>query len=430
MTQKIDMIFNHNWSFKDTYSRDYLHNYFKYPAMMVPQMIRHIINEFCSLNPDIQYIYDPFVGSGTVLTESMLQGLNFSGRDINPLSILLCKVKAGPFYERALINKINSLLDSINKQTSYDATFDFKNIDKWFRQDVKLDLLKIKKTIEEEKYLWARRFFWVAFAETIRVVSNSRTTTYKLHIRENFQIETRKIDTIKVFTDTLKNNFKYMQQTYRYLKDKKLLKNGIYVKDISIIYGDTREDFTIKKQFDLVLTSPPYGDNHTTVTYGQYSYLPLQWINLRDIDDSVDKNYLDSISKIDRISLGGVNYTDNKYSEGLINISSTYKEYVKLFEKYPKRFIDKITSFFYDLNRCLDPIIFNLKDNGHLILVLGNRTVCGVKIELDKVLIELLYSRNIYMLNTLHRVIHSKRMARKNKTADTISKESILIFKK
>ena len=29
---------------------------------------------------------------------------------------------------------------------------------------------------------------------------------------------------------------------------------------------------------DLICTSPPYGDNHTTVTYGQFSILPLLWI--------------------------------------------------------------------------------------------------------------------------------------------------------
>lgn len=438
MTQKSNITVNFKtslskseyWSFKDTYDRDYLHNYFKYPAMMVPQMMRHIIDKLYKIDPSIKHIHDPFAGSGTILTESMLRGLEFSGRDINPLSILLCKVKSGPFYEKALTNKIGNLLDLIHKQNQNDADIDIKNVDKWFRRDVKLNLFKIKKSIEEEKSLWARRFFWVALAETIRITSNSRTSTYKLHIRESSQIETRNIDTMKIFTSILGNNFKSMQKIYRYLKNKKLLKSGIYTKDINIVYGDAREQFKTNRQFDLILTSPPYGDNHTTVTYGQYSYLPLQWINLKDIDNAIDKDCINSISKIDKLSLGGIKYHNNEYVKKLMDISPTYKKYVKLFEKYPGYFMDKITSFFYDLNYCLEPIITNLKNDGHLVWILGNRTVCGIKIELDKILTELLCSKNIYVSDTIYRTIPSKRMPFKNKTSDTISKESILFFKK
>ncbi len=60
-----------------------------------------------------------------------------------------------------------------------------------------------------------------------------------------------------------------------------------------------------KKKYDLLISSPPYGDNATTVTYGQFSYLPLQWIDLDDINESVDKELLNLQNKIDSSSLGG-----------------------------------------------------------------------------------------------------------------------------
>lgn len=47
---------------------------------------------------EIDSVGDPFVGSGTVLTETMLKGLRFWGTDINPLSILSSMVKKGPFF--------------------------------------------------------------------------------------------------------------------------------------------------------------------------------------------------------------------------------------------------------------------------------------------------------------------------------------------
>lgn len=33
----------------------------------------------------------------------------------------------------------------------------------------------------------------------------------------------------------------------------------------------------MNEKFDIVLTSPPYGDSGTTVAYGQYSSLALEW---------------------------------------------------------------------------------------------------------------------------------------------------------
>lgn len=418
------------WSFKTAYKRDHSHGYFRYPAMMVPQMIRSIINELCSMDPSIRHIHDPFVGSGTILTESILHGLDFTGRDINPLSILLCKGKSGPFYEKAFYIKINKLLKEIELDTEICVETKFKNIDKWFRQDVQIDLSKIKRAIRKENSLWARRFFWIVLAETVRQVSNSRTTTYKLHIREKTQIETRQIDTIEIFTTLLQDNYSNLKESRRHLLERNLLDRDLYKRKINLILGDAREKLNIRDKYDLVLTSPPYGDNHTTVTYGQYSYLPLQWIDLQDIDKKVTNKYIETITAIDRMSLGGTNYRNDKFEKDLIVISPTYKEYVEIFKNKPKHFIDKITAFFYDLNECLDPVLEKLNNNGYLIWTLGNRTVGGETIQLDKILIELFKNKNVDLIDIIYRPIPGKRMANKNKASNTISKESILILRK
>lgn len=418
------------WSFKSSYKRDHSHNYFRYPAMMVPQMIRKILDELCDADPTIKHVHDPFVGSGTILTESILRGLDFTGRDINPLSILLCKAKSGPFYKKALKFKINDLLKKIELDHEESIETKFNNIDKWFRKDIQIDLSKIKRAIKKENSLWARRFFWVVLAETVRQVSNSRTTTYKLHIREETQIATRKIDTIKIFTTLLLDNYSNLKESRKHLKEKGHLSKDTYSHEVNLILGDARENLNVSNNYDLVLTSPPYGDNHTTVTYGQYSYLPLQWIDLEDIDKNVSTEYINTISAIDRMSLGGINYRDEKFEKKLLEISPTYKEYVNIFRNKPKRFLDKITAFFYDLNECLNPILENLNTGGYLIWTLGNRTVADVPISLDKILIELFNNKNIELIDIIYRPIPSKRMASKNKSSKTISKESILILKK
>lgn len=62
--------------------------------MMVPQMVQKILDEICIIDPNIKHIHDPFVGSGTILTESMLS-LEFTGRDINPLYNFTMQSKSG-----------------------------------------------------------------------------------------------------------------------------------------------------------------------------------------------------------------------------------------------------------------------------------------------------------------------------------------------
>ena len=418
------------WSFKKEYKRDHSHSYFRYPAMMVPQMVRKILDEICIIDPNIKHIHDPFVGSGTILTESMLRGLEFTGRDINPLSILLCKVKAGPFYEKALKNKINNLYNYINEDTLSTLDLNFKNINKWFRKDIQIELCKIRRSIKKEKTIWIRRFFWVAFAETVRLVSNSRTTTYKLHIREKEQIESRNLDVQKIFKKNLEDNFFQFKKTRTYLKEKGLLKKDTYRKEIKLILGDAREKLKINNKFDLILTSPPYGDNHTTVTYGQYSYLPLSWIDLQDIDKKISSEYLENFSMIDSMSLGGRNIDNLKKDEYLKNISPTYSKYAKIFKDKPRELLNKLTSFFYDLDRTLNPLCENLNDNGYLVWTLGNRTVGGINIKLDQVLIELFKSKNIKLIYIFYRPIPNKRMPSKNKSTNTMTKETILILQK
>lgn len=417
------------WSFKSEYKRDHSHSYFRYPAMMVPQMIRKILDEICDANPNIKHIHDPFVGSGTILTETMLRGLEFTGRDINPLSILLCKVKAGPFFEKALTGKIDMLFTQISNDDSKNIDITFRNIDKWFRDDVQIELSKIRRAIKEETSLWARRFFWVAFAETIRLVSNSRTTTYKLHIREEEQRENRSINVIKVFTNNLNNNFQQFKETREYLKEKNLLRSDRYIPGMNLILGNAKDKLPKKHKFDIILTSPPYGDNHTTVTYGQYSYLPLSWIDLKDIDKDVSKKYLETFSMIDKMSLGGEKYKEEKKVVYLQKISSMYRKYQRLFENKTPELINKITSFFYDLDKSLDPLINNLNKDGYLIWTLGNRTVGGINIELDKVLIELFKAKGISLVDIIYRPIPNKRMASKNKSTKTMNRETILILK-
>ena len=139
------------WSFRRNSRRDLGHGFFQYPAMMVPQMVRSILDEVCAVHKNVEWVSDPFVGSGTILTECMLRGQNFWGSDINPLALLLCRVKSGPFFPKALKVKTQILFDRVRNDTCSRITIDFPGRDKWFRQDVQIALSSIRHSILLEK---------------------------------------------------------------------------------------------------------------------------------------------------------------------------------------------------------------------------------------------------------------------------------------
>jgi len=418
------------WSFNKNSYRGYGHGLFQYPAMMVPQVTKAIIDNIIAVYPNIRSIYDPFVGSGTVLTESMLRGLSFFGTDINPLAILLCQVKSGPFFIDKLLDKLIELKQRIenDKKTNYDV--DFTNKSKWFTKSALIGLSKIRRSIRSEKDVWARRFFWIVLAETIRITSNSRTSTFKLHTRTKEDIITRKktIDILEVFYNVLKHNFLEYTHLYNKLNDNKLLNDGYYIHDINIDFMDVRKIENPLKA-GIILTSPPYGDNVTTVPYGQHSYLPLQWIDFSDIDDNINKDVLlKTTNSIDYNSLGGPKKMTDEEKLQVIQKSSNLNEFVEHLKIIQKDKINKVIAFFRDLDICIDPILKSLDNTGIMIWVLGNRRVGGRQVPLDKILSDLFKVRNVNVFCELTRKIPSKRMPLKNNISDTMSTETILLM--
>jgi len=420
------------WSFKGNSNREYGHGLFQYPAMMVPQVTKTIIEKIIDIHPTVHSISDPFVGSGTVLTESMLRGLSFTGTDINPLAILLCQVKSGPFFIDELNKKSENLKGKINNDNKTNYEVDFPNRKKWFTKSALIHLSKIRRSIQTEEALWARRFFWVALAETIRITSNSRTSTFKLHTRTKEDICERKksIDVLRIFTKILERNLIEYRNLYSKLESNQFLLDGYYKHDIHIKFADVKKTVNSLKT-DIIITSPPYGDNKTTVPYGQHSYLPLQWIDFSDIDENLSKeDLLRTTNEIDSRSLGGNNTIKNEEMLKIFQQSENLKKFAKKIEDKPKDKINKVISFFRDLDQCLDTILQNLTIGGIMVWILGNRRVGGEQVPLDNILSDLMIARNVNVFCALTRKIPSKRMAIKNNLTNTMSDEVILLMRK
>ena len=65
------------------------------------------------------------------------------------------------------------------------------------------------------------------------------------------------------------------------------------------IFANSENKIPSRIKYDLVVTSPPYGDSRTTVAYGQYTSFGSEWVN--GLNAQNGNGY-----KIDRESLGRV----------------------------------------------------------------------------------------------------------------------------
>ena len=182
----------------------------------------------------------------------------------------------------------------------------------------------------------------------------------------------------------------------------------------------------LNEKFKIICTSPPYGDNSTTVTYGQASILSLKWIDNKDL--SCEPSVLETYSTIDKISIGGekrkvCNTKDIQSLNEYLNEISVDKR-------------GKVINFFEDYYVVLKSMESCLAKDGYLIMTVGNRSVDAIMQPLDNITIEIADKLGLQMVSKFNRNILYKKTpltlspAKNEKVVKSISEETILIFKK
>ena len=178
---------------------------------------------------------------------------------------------------------------------------------------------------------------------------------------------------------------------------------------------------------DLVITSPPYGDSRTTVAYGEYSRLSLQWLDLFELSEK-------DIMGIDKSLIGGV-----KFRNGFEYIVSS-----KILRESLERIKDidlvragDVYSFYLDLEKTIKKIAHKSKSGGYQFWVIGNRTVKGELLLTDQIITEIAEHYDMEHVYTVDRNIINKVMPSQNSPtnetgakASTMTNEHIVILRK
>jgi len=409
--RKID----YSWDYRGEKTKSHTHGIHTYPAMFIPQVGRRLLETY---SKEGDTICDIFCGSGSALVESRLIGRNAYGIDLNPLAIFLAKAKTTPINPQKLTREYIALLDRVGKIKDKEIQRpDFKNIDFWFKDKVIVKLAKLKKAIREIKDETIQNFLMVAFSETVRYSSNTKTGEFKLVRVKADKLEKHDPDVIGIFRKHAEKNIAGMTDFYKDAKKDSWTK---------IIYGDSSKENGIKaNSIDCIITSPPYGDSRTTVAYGQFSRLSAQWIDV--FDDPNDA------SGVDNDLLGG------RATKDLIHtLSSDYlKESLEKIAKQDEARARDVLSFNLGLNECLKQAHRILKSKKYFCLVVGNRLVKQVRIPTDFIIAELAEKIGFTCEDIIVRNIPGKRMPIKNSPTnivgaleETMNKESIVVLRK
>jgi len=417
------------WAFKKQAQREGVHGLIRYPAMMIPTMQAKLLEIVCEEHGNVRNILDPFVGGGTMLTEAMEQGLNFSGYDINPLAILACKVKSGPFQVDRLPERISELLAQITSDRGCSYAVSFSGQSKWFTKGASIGLSRIHRAIQREPDLWIRRFLWLSMAETIRQRSNSRPSTYKLHIRPEEEIDDTADDLISVFSTVVRANVQRVLDQQDVFVKSGLLEDGCYRGRVGVNFQDVTslDTTTTRDRYDLLFTSPPYGDNATTIPYGQFSYLALNWIPLSDIDDSIPPNINSNTHAIDSASIGGSLRKAQDKAELMAAKSDAFKEFYQNMDDKNSSYAKRLSGFCFDLHDCVQSLARLMAANGYMVWTLGNRSLDRKRVPLDQIVLEFLEAYGLRRVAQFLRPIPSKRMPTRNSCSSTMQDEIVVV---
>ena len=196
-------------SFHDYKKRD-IHGTVNYPAAMVAPMQKLILSKY--LSQEIQSIFDPFCGSGTslIVARSVKEDIRIYGNDINPYATLITRAKLSG-VDKSIEKDIEELKGKLRKSDEREGMRvpHFKGIDKWFRSDIIKSLSLIRNIIMQVQNKRHRLFFWCIFADIVRQYSNSRSSTFKLHIKEKEIIDSLSNNVVNDFVNKIIKNAPY-----------------------------------------------------------------------------------------------------------------------------------------------------------------------------------------------------------------------------
>ncbi|MCX7000686.1 MAG: DNA methyltransferase [Candidatus Sumerlaeota bacterium] len=373
----------------------YTHRLHPFAAKFPPQLPRYFIE---ALTREGEVVLDPMMGSGTCLVESLLLGRKSIGFDIDPLALLISKVKTTPLDPIELYSFSNEMLDNIQQDLfcvrdeasvmySRLGTRTEEFINYWFDPDViaELQILKGKILSIEKKDI--RDFFIVVFSSVIITKSGGVSRARDLaHSRPHRVYDKPFRSPIQEFRKKAQLAIKSMGGYYHALKK---------YKPVYEIQSASADKLPLPDNcIDIIVTSPPYAN---AIDYMRAHKFSLVWMGYTI--EELSRMRSDSIgSEKIKISMNG------NLSDKCENILSTLKSLDQKKEKV-------IRQYFFEMGNCLKEMARVLKNGKYAVIVVGTSTIRGFNVLTHECLASLGEANGLLVVGIVERPIdRDKRM--------------------
>ncbi len=398
-----------------------------YPAKLLMH-IPHLFLNNNILSKSGDRVLDPFCGSGTVLLESCLSNRNSYGADSNPLARLIASVKVRKYEIATLLDYYETLTCSIKSHSS-ERIAEIIDVDYWFLPTIQRQLAAIYIEIEKINQQHYREFFFVCFSNLVKKVSLA---------------DPRVSVPVRIRSDQYKDGHPLKEKTLEIIRNQKSLnvKNKfleIVAANIErvdsfnelqrhhtssgiIVSNDARSltGTSLKNQnVDLVITSPPYA--------GAQKYIRSSSLNLGWLRMTKGK----TMREIDQKSIGREEYRKHEFlridKTGIVAADRLIQEIKKV---NPLRaFI--AANYLEEMRHAFRESVQVLRPGGYFVLVAANNQVCGRQFKTQEYLAEMLQQEGLKVKFRLVDDIKSYGlMTKRNKTANIITREWVLLLQK
>lgn len=264
-----DQLSRVDWDFPNSSRGRGIHALHPYPAKFIPEIPNSLIR---ILSEEGNQVLDPFCGSGTTLVEALINNRKAIGVDINPLAVLISKVKTTRMDQheasrvRETLSKMETEIDGfLAHESKTECTRpSYAKLSFWFEEKVIHELCFIKKIIDNIDDSTVKNFLNVIFSSIIVRVSRQDSDTRYARVQKN--IQTR--DVVDIFIRKCRNS----------LPSFEALPKGFDSKNCKVFCHDALDLPSIlgEDSIDLVVTSPPYPNAYT---YNLYHRNRLIWLD-------------------------------------------------------------------------------------------------------------------------------------------------------
>lgn len=400
-----------------------------YPAKLLQHIPYFFLNNNL-LSEEQDTVLDPFCGTGTVLLESTLAGRKSIGIDVNPFATFVAKLKntiidieqtkvtIDWFKQQKLAKRKSKYFKDFSQELGY-----------WYEEKTLNELCLLKEIIEQIKDDTERDFFNLCFSISARKMSLTdpwvsvpvRINENKIadkknkkHLLEHLQFVKKK-KTLNVFIDIAERNIKRFK-SFKEACDRPFQPD---VQTILHNVQNIKRPDVKDESVQLIISSPPYV---SAQKYIRASKISMKWLELDKIQ---------SVKESDLKSIGREHFRKHEYAD----LKSTgIKSADAIIEKI--RLINPLRAhiaytYLIEMRNTVKFCFNTLKQNGYFVLIIGNNTICGYEFKTHEFLIQIAKEIGLNIELELIDAIKSRGlMTKRNKTANIISREHVIIFKK